>query len=528
MRTVRQTVSSLTLACTLATLSPQAFAYDFPTAADNKPVDPNLASLEAISHGVSTIARDASKAVVLVSTAKTVHGQSLDRANPFDFFFGPGSPFGNGGPGGHGGPGGPGGPGGRGGRGLPQGPQDGPDRKQEGLGSGFIVDLDKGYIITNNHVVEGADTITVKIATGDALEAKVIGRDARTDVAVVQIDPKTFKKDGLGVLPLADSTKVQSGDFAVALGAPFGLETSISFGVISATGRGNLSIAELGDFIQTDAAINPGNSGGPLLNTAGQVIGMNTAIYSSSGAYNGIGFAVPSNLVKRIASVLIDGGKIDRGYIGVQLQPMDPAMAKDLNLPDGTHGALVAKVEHDGPAAKAGVEAGDVITAVDDTAVKSQSELSNVIGLTQPGKGVKLSLLRDGKKKTVEVKLARFPDKLSARRGGDQDNEGDAETLAKKGSFGLALAPVTPDSKEHYGLESRQGALVQAVANGSPAERAGLQPGDAIVLAAGKKVGSPEDFVALTKGKDKVLLRVERAGNFFFVSIKKTANQGNG
>ncbi len=350
--------SLLSLATALALASPaRAFAYKLPDAAPPVAGDSTLSTLQAISRGVAKIASDSSRGVVLVSTSA--------------------------------------------------------GRGREGLGSGFIVDLAEGYVITNNHVVEGARDINLKLPNGESYAGHVVGRDEKTDVAVVQIMPRDFKRDGLSALALADSDKTGVGDLVVALGSPFGLEASVSFGVVSAVGRGNLNITELGDFIQTDAAINPGNSGGPLLNAEGQVVGMNTAIFSKSGAYNGIGFSVPSKLVREIADRLIGGDKMERGYLGVQLQELTGDVADGLHLPAAVHGGLVAEIDARGPANAAGLESGDVISEVDGQPLKNATALVNVIGLMAPGRQVKLTYYRNGDVRSTSVRLGAFPTKRS-------------------------------------------------------------------------------------------------------------------
>lgn len=469
--------------------------YKLAEAAAGEPKHPALAE---ISRNVAAIAAEASKAVVFVSTSKMIEGTPFEMIDPFEFFFGP-EPFGQ--------------------RHGPQQPppKEPPKHRAEGVGSGFIVDLEQGYIITNNHVVEGADEINLKLANAETYDARVIGRDKRTDIAVVKVKDKSFRKEGLAALTMADSSKVSVGDFVIALGAPFGLEASVSFGVVSALGRGSLGITELGDFIQTDAAINPGNSGGPLLDAAGQVIGVNTAIFSQSGAYAGVGFAVPSMLARRVAEELITDGKIERGYLGVKLQRLEPGMAESMNLPLGTHGALIASVDDGTPAAQAGIAAGDVITAVNEKPIKNEVEVTNTIGLLRPGTEVKLAVLREGRTKSFDVKLGRYP-------GGDQGNGAKAE--GRGGELGLSVAPLTSQLSHQYGLKSKGGALVDFVENGSPAERAGLERGDLIVQVNGKVIDKPKDFWAEAKGKDRLLLRIERTGDFFFVTLRKSGGQG--
>ncbi len=504
----------LLLALALA-FSAQAAAYTFPTT-PMPPRDDNVAELQKLSKGVAAIAKDANKAIVFVSVFKATKANPYGQIDPFEFFFGPGS---------RGGP-------------PPQGEDDQQGRQQRppqrrggqgdpgqrregGLGSGFIVDLAKGYVITNNHVVAGADEIQLKLANGKSYEGKVVGRDANTDVAVVQIKDLDFPKEGLGALALGNSDQVTVGDFVVALGAPFGLEASLSFGVVSAVGRGNLDIAKFGNFIQTDAAINPGNSGGPLLGMNGQVIAMNTAIYSRSGAYNGIGFAVPANLVKQVAEQLITSGHFGRGYLGVFLQPIDEDLRGGLNLPaDFRGGALVAKVAPGSPADQGDVEAGDVVYEVNGVPMKDNSEVVNTIGLMRPGTEVKLSILREGAKKLANVKIGKHPeDEGSSEEAGAGGRTPD-EPATKGGIFGMGLATLTPALQKKHGLESKKGALVTGIEPGSPAERAGLRAGDLILKADGKKVESEGELKKLAKGKDRVLVWLERGGEFYFQTIR--------
>lgn len=455
-----------------------------------------LATLESISRGVATISSKVNQGVVLVSTARTVRGRPFEAMDLFEFFFGP-----------------------NGGRRMGRPQEEAPMLRQEGLGSGFLLNLEQGLIITSNHVVEGADEINVKLPNGRKYAAKVLGRDARTDIAVVKITASDFQKDGLTALTFADSNQAKVGDFVLALGAPFGLEASVSFGVISAIGRGNLNITELGDFIQTDAAINPGNSGGPLVNTAAQVVGVNTAIYSSSGGYNGIGFAVPSNLARRIADELIKGGKVDRGYLGVQLQSLDPSILEAMKLPPETEGALVANVGENSPAQAAGIQVGDIINKVNDTPVRNAVELTNTIGLMQPGTNIKITLLRDNATRDVNVQLGRFPDQEAPA---DQTAP---STPSRDEVYGLNLVPRVEGLARQYGLTSRNGAIVESVAPGSLAERAGLKIGDMILTVNNQPVNRPKDFWDLTKDQERVLLRVERQGSFFFIPLQRSKGQ---
>lgn len=474
-----------------------AFAYQIPRANQNSVHNENLMTLQKISKGVSEIAKEANKGIVFVSVSKTLEGLPMGFMDPFEFFFGPNF------------------------RGNPGPKRRGPSQqqkmpKQEGLGSGFIIDLEKGYIMTNNHVIEGADEILLKFSNGEKVEGKVIGRDEDADVAIVKVKDDKFSKKGLSPLHIGNSDELAVGDFVVALGAPFSLEASLSFGVVSALQRGNLDITRVGDFIQTDAAINPGNSGGPLLNMAGQVVGMNTAIASRTGSYAGIGFAIPVNMAVDIAEQLINGGKIERGYLGVGLQGIDAELKKDLNIPDNTEGALIAEVVPDGPADKAGIKPGDFIVGVDGKAVKSTSGLQNTIRTAKPHKSISLDVYRDGNKRTIAVKLSEWP------KTGEQEEQGE-QGIAQgdRGVFGLSVADLNPALRKQYRVASKKGVVVTGVQSNSTAERAGLEPGDVIISANGQQVGSKKDFEKVQKNAKKLVLRIERDGSYFFVPLRK-------
>ncbi|MDQ3231287.1 MAG: Do family serine endopeptidase, partial [Pseudobdellovibrionaceae bacterium] len=447
--------------------------------------------------GVATVANKVNQGVVLVSTARMVRGTPFESVDLFEFFFGPNAT-------------------------RPRTPtQEPPTLRQEGLGSGFVINSEQGLIMTSNHVVEGSDEINVKLPSGRQFPAKVVGRDARTDIALVKITVPDLAKEGLIALPFADSLQAKVGDFVVALGAPFGLEASVSFGVISATGRGNLNITELGDFIQTDAAINPGNSGGPLVNIAGQVVGVNTAIYSSSGGYNGIGFAVPSNLARRIADELTKSGKVERGYLGVQLQPLDPNLLDALRVPAGTEGVLVANVAEASPARTANLQAGDIITRVNETPIRNPADLTNTVGLMAPDSKIKVTVLRANTPQEVEVQLGRYPEENVAA---------DPKTKTPVGPrldevYGLSLLPMSEGLARQHGLAGRSGLIIEALAPGSLGEQAGLKIGDAILAVNNQPVTRVREFWDLTKDQERVLLRVERQGSFFFTTLHRSKGQ---
>ena len=464
-----------------------ASAYELPEAQQHK-FSAEVEMLQRMSKGIAEISAEAKKAIVFVSTSKTVKGNQFGGpSNPFEFFFGP----------------------------MPYRQGSDAERKEKALGSGFIVDLKKGYIITNNHVIDEADEIVVKLANDESYSGKVLGRDKNTDIAIVQIKNDNFKKDGVSELTLGDSDKVQVGEFVIAVGAPFGLEASLSFGILSASQRGNLQITNLGNFLQTDAAINPGNSGGPLLDTKGQVVGMNTAIFSRSGGSAGIGFAVPASLIRKVVPQLIDQGHLNRGYLGVRLtQELDEDINSGLGLSDDAKGALVSFVQEGTPAQKAGLQAGDVIVVADGKKVVNNSDLTNAVGLLPPGKKIKVEYLRDGKKSTTEVTLSGYPDEKVAQSGSE---------VSKDELGGLRLTNLSPANagkmREQFDFESEKGLLVLDIAPGSRAETAGLRPGDVLLKVNRKPLTSVDDFKKLYSGRKKLLIQLERKGNYLFAAL---------
>ncbi len=331
--------------------------------------------------------------------------------------------------------------------------------KQQSLGSGFIIDRD-GYIITNNHVVDGADDIKVKLADGKDYTAKVIGRDPKTDLALIKIS--SFFKD-LTALSLGDSDQMRVGDWVLAIGNPFGLEETVTQGIISATGRA-IGSGPYDNFLQTDAPINPGNSGGPLINLKGEVIGINTAIISSG---QGIGFAIPSNMAKKITSQLKEKGKVSRGWIGVSVQSVTPEIAQAFGLKE-TQGALVGEVVPGGPADAAGLKRGDVIISFDGKEIKKIGELPLVVADTPAGKTAEVKVIRDAKELSLTVKVAEQPSGKIPSAG----------RLSPEG-FGLTVENITPQIMSELQLKQRSGVVVANVQPGSLADDAGLKAGDA-------------------------------------------------
>jgi serine protease Do len=370
-----------------------------------------------------------------------------------------------------------------------------------GTGSGFIIDP-KGLVLTNNHVVEGAVTIRVRLDDGRAFDGELVGRDPLTDVAMVKLKGKF---DALPSVKLGDSSGLRVGDWAVAIGNPFGLAQSVSAGIISALDR-NIGASQYDQFLQTDAAINPGNSGGPLFNLRGEVVGINTAII---GAATGIGFAVPSNLVKAVIPQLQNQGYVTRGYLGVGIQDLTSPLAKALNVPGG-EGALINTVTENGPASKAGLKEEDVVTSIDGDRVNSSSALTRVVALKKPDSTVTLSVVRAGKPVELKVKLGVRP---------DLEHLGELERKPAEGNeshrrLGISFQDIDPRMAEATGIP-RQGALVVDVTPGSPAERAGMRRG-MVVVEVNRKAVSGRDQLLTTlkelKPGSVALLRVAMTG----------------
>jgi serine protease Do len=384
---------------------------------------------------------------------------------------------------------------------------DTPERSpRRGLGSGVIVDP-SGIALTNAHVVEDAATIEIVTIDGSKHPAKVLGLDKKTDLAVLQIEGGAKKYP---FVSLGDSDEAQVGDWVIAVGSPFGLQATVTSGIISAKAR-QIGAGPYDDFIQTDAAINPGNSGGPLVNMRGEVIGINTAIVSGG---SGIGFAIPSNLAKRVASELRTSGKVTRGYLGVSLQPLSPDLAASFGVKEGK-GALVADVSADSPAARAGLKSGDVITEFNGKKVEDPSALARAVAVAKPGETGKLTVWRDRQQTTVDVKLGEMP--------GERTAAAPSERGGGKGAtpFGLAVQPVTPEIARQLELKNPTGVVVTRVEPSSPAEAAGVQRGDVIVEIDKKPVKSMEDFeklAAQSAGK-QVLMRVQREGSALYIAM---------
>ncbi|MDX2152412.1 MAG: DegQ family serine endoprotease [Bryobacteraceae bacterium] len=434
-------------------------------------------------------------AVVNISSARVARGQQGRRGrgegqNPFDSpqfreFFGDNFPGGL----------------------PPSGPQ---ERRQEGLGSGVIVSPE-GYILTNEHVVSGATDITVALNDGRELRAKLVGSDPPTDIAVLQVTEKN-----LPTVPMGDSAKVAVGDFALAIGNPFGIGQSVTFGIIGATGRGGLNIEQYEDFIQTDAAINPGNSGGALTNTRGELIGINTAILSRGGGNQGVGFAIPINLAMNVMQQILKSGRVTRGYIGVTIQEITPALARSFGL-NNADGVVITSVEPNSPAARAGLQTGDVITEFNGEQVRTVSAFRLRVSQTPPNTSVKLTTLRNNQPRPVTLSLAELPSERAAL--GEQGAPGAASPLE-----GVEVETLSPQVARQLNLPANsRGLVVVSISQASTAYGAGLRRGDVIQEVNRQPVASIQEFQrAVTAAGDRpVLLLVNRGGQTTFIAVER-------
>ncbi len=380
---------------------------------------------------------------------------------------------------------------------------------EHALGSGFLVDP-SGYIVTNNHVVDGAHKIAVTLDDGSSHPAKLIGRDAKTDLALLKIDADK----PLPYVAFGDSAKENVGDWVIAVGNPFGLGGTVTAGIVSAHGR-NINAGPYDDFLQIDAPINPGNSGGPLFNQSGQVVGIDSAIYSPNGGSVGIGFAIPSNLAARVVAQLRDHGSVERGWLGVQMQPMTEALAKAVGLakPDGV---LVDDVLPDSPAAKAELQQGDVITRFGDAAIKTPRDLAVAVADAKADDTARITLWRDGHERTVTVRIAK-QDKSQTADAGHADDDG---------AVGMALAPLTGDARAALGIDaSVKGVVVAEVSSGSRAAESGLRAGDVIVRVSGAAVSTPAAVTerigaAERASKEAIPLLVSRNGTTYYIALE--------
>lgn len=389
----------------------------------------------------------------------------------------------------------------------------GPRKSQPmiGEGSGFLISKD-GYILTNNHVVGGADKLEVTLSDGRKWNAKVVGADERTDVAVIKIDAKD-----LPILALGDSDSLQVGDWVLAVGSPFGLRGTVTEGIVSAMGRDGMGITDYENFIQTDAAINPGNSGGPLVNLQGQAVGLNTAIATNSGTYNGVGFAIPINMAKQVADQLMQHGTVTRGYLGISIQELTPELAKTFGFTDAT-GVLIGDVSHDSPAAAAGLQRGDIVVSINSQPVKDVMALRNAVAMMKPGTSITLDIVRQGEHKTMTLNIGQLPETAAARSGGGHESV--------DSSWGLSVQTLNQQLAQQLGLDAAQGVVVTNVDPASVAAEAGIRSGMVITEVNRKPVKSAQEFeeaVKAAKDSHTLLLLVQANGHTQYVVLE----QGN-
>lgn len=413
-------------------------------------------------------------------------------------------------------------PPGQGQPGRPQ--QQQPQRRAQSLGSGFIIDA-SGIVVTNNHVIEGADEINVVLQDNTTIRAELVGADPRTDIAVLRV-----RHDRpLPAVPFGDSDTAQVGDWVVAIGNPFGLGGSVTAGIVSARGR-DIRQGLYDDFIQTDAAINRGNSGGPLFNLNGEVVGINTAIYSPTGGSIGIGFSIPSNLARNIVAQLRDGGRVRRGWLGVNIQQVTDEIAESLGLRNGARGALVARAQEGGPAAQGGIQAGDVILRFNNAEVREMRNLPRIVADTRVGEKVPVVVWRDGREQTVEITVAELPaDQQQAAVQPNQPAPRPQQT--ELSGLGLRVGPITPEARERFSLRpDSRGVVITEVAPGSPAAERELRPGDVIVEVQQERVNNPQEVQdrlerLRRQGRATALLLIEGPQGQRWVPLRLNAPQ---
>jgi serine protease Do len=455
-------------------------------------LDGGVESLRKTSKAFSSVAQKVSPSVVFIQVESTRKVGGADISSPFDDeifkrFFGDRLP----------------------GFSRPQQPR---ERRSVGQGSGFVFSLDKGifsnkaYILTNNHVVEGADKIRVKFQGGKELSAKIKGADPKSDIAVLEIDDP-----GVPAMALGNSAELEVGEWVLAFGNPFGLSHTLTAGVVSAKGRTSLGISDYEDFIQTDAAINPGNSGGPLVNLDGEVVGINTAIFSRSGGYMGVGFAIPVNMAKNIASQLLDDGEVRRGYLGVVIQNLTPELADSLDLKQ-RKGILISQVSEDSPAGRAGLKQGDLVIGYEGESVSDVGAFRNRVSLTPPGTRAKLDVIRDGREIQIETTIAELDEARLAGERTESTNE-----------LGLTVQTLTPELGRQLGAPIQKGVVVTEVKPGSIAAMAGIRVGTVITQVNRKDVTTAEAFAAQLEksvGEKRVLLLISHEGMTRFVVLR--------
>lgn len=386
--------------------------------------------------------------------------------------------------------------------------------KEQSLGSGVVVSAD-GYIITNYHVVEKSDEIKVTLFDQQNYRGKIIGSDPKTDLAVIKIPAKN-----LPAIKWGDSDRLQVGEFVLAFGNPYSLGHTVTMGIVSALGRANVGIADYEDFIQTDAAINPGNSGGPLVNIKGELVGINTAIFSRTGGYQGIGFAVPSNMARSVMTQLMNEGKVTRGWLGITIQNLTPELAKEFGLKKPS-GALVTDISRKSPAEKAGIRRGDVVLEINGKEIRNVESLRNIVAQSKVGSRIKLEVLRNGRTLSVDVSVTEYPQETA--RAEKEESMEDIFTK-DKALAGMSVMDLTRDIAKQLGLSKNdKGVVIVRVDPDSAADEAGLKKGDLIQEVNKKRVRDLNDFnkiLPAVRDGDTVLLFINRSGNKFYITLK--------
>ncbi len=398
-------------------------------------------------------------------------------------------------------------------------------RERSGEGSGVIIRED-GHIITNNHVIRNASEITVTLADGSVYAATTIGTDPDTDLAVIKIDAGSLE-----AITIGDSDAVEVGEWVLALGSPFGLQHTVTAGIVSAKGRANMGLATFEDYIQTDAAINPGNSGGPLVGLEGQLVGINTAISTRTGTYAGIGFAIPSNMVKAVADSIISSGNVRRGALGVGISPLAPAMAEYLGF-EGTDGVLINEVYPDSAAQKAGIQVGDIVTQINGVRTTDSTVLLNRVAQFKPGESVDVTIFRKGKTQTLSAVLGDRAMQFASQSGGRPSRGGsgdrDVPQPQAEARLGITIEPLTPEIAAQLNAQGKRGVVVSAVESGSIAAQQGLQRGDIIAMADMKPIATVEDFNAVIADADMakgVALQIHRGELSRLILLKPETTQ---
>ncbi len=457
--------------------------------ASSTPTPPVPSSSTAIvnqaASGFTEIAKAVTPAVVNITTTmpEKVSGKD-DTRERMEEFFGPFGPRGR------------------------RGPME-PPRRGGGMGSGVIVSPD-GYILTNNHVIDGAKEVNVTLPDKRDFTGKIVGTDPKTDLAVVKIEG-----EDLPHIPWGDASKLQVGEYVLAVGNPFGLNSTVTLGIVSALGRGHMGITQYEDFIQTDAAINPGNSGGALVNTKGELVGINTAIFSQTGGYQGVGFAVPTSMSRPIYDSLVKTGKVVRGFLGIGIQDMNKDLAKSFGLKK-PKGALVSDVREDSPAEKAGLQQGDIVTGFQGSPVEDAVALQRLVTRTEVGSTAKLTVVRDGREKELTVTIGEQPEEKQIAKVESAEGE--------HGLAGVAVQELDRETAKELGLKGKaQGVMVTSVEPDSGADKAGLMPGDVIKEINRQPIKSVKDFEKASSSAKKgenVLILINRKGTALFLSAK--------